>query len=181
MKVHQTKQLKLSASVVAIGAFDGIHLGHQAVIRELVKKSHLEGVPSVVYTFYPPPRSYFQGAKILTKPRKKIELIQNLGVDQLVLAEFNEKYLQRTAENFVNELFLLNPKVILVGDDFRFGYKRIGDVQLLKKYFTVQSVEPIYCINGEKISSTKIRELMEQGEYKQVDSLLGRYNEAIKA
>ncbi|MGG1396573.1 FAD synthetase [Bacillus salipaludis] len=173
MKIHQTEGLKLNGSVIAIGAFDGVHRGHQSVLREMVKDSQVEGLPSVVYTFYPPPRSYFQGAKILTSPEKKIQLIKSLGVEHVVLAQFNEKYLQRTADDFLEELSLLNPAKIFVGDDFRFGHKRSGDVQLLKEHFPVQSINPICSTDGERISSTRIRELILQGKQEQAVPLLG--------
>lgn len=173
MKAHQTGSLTLSDSVVAIGAFDGVHRGHQTVLRELVGKSRLEGVPSVVYTFYPPPRSYFQGAQVLTRPEKKIQLIKNLGVDHVIIANFNENYLQRTAGDFIEELSLMNPKLIIVGDDFRFGHKRAGDVPLLKEQFSVQSIKPICCTEGERISSTRIRNLILQGKQELTDALLG--------
>lgn len=173
LEVHQTDSLQLPRSVVAIGAFDGVHRGHQAVLREMVKNSHLEGVQNVVYTFYPPPRSYFQGAQVLTTPEKKIQLISDLGVEHIVLAKFNEKYLQRTAEDFIEELSLLNPVRIFVGDDFRFGHKRVGDVHLLKEHFPVQSINPICSMDGEKISSTRIRELILRGKREQAAPLLG--------
>lgn len=173
LEVHQTDSIQLPGSVVAIGAFDGVHRGHQAVIRRMVKNSHLEGVPSVVYTFDCPPRSYFQGAQVLTNPEKKIQLISDLGVEHIVLAQFNEKYLLRTAEDFIEELSLLNPVKIYVGDDFRFGHKRMGDVRLLKEHFSVQPIHPIRSMDGERISSTRIRELILQGKQEQALPLLG--------
>ncbi|WHY85769.1 FAD synthetase family protein [Neobacillus novalis] len=173
MKVHQTDSLTLSGSVVAIGAFDGVHRGHQAVLREMVRTSQSAGVPSVVYTFNPPPRAYFQGAQVLTKPEKKIQLIKSLGVSHIVLAEFNEKYLQRTAADFIKELSQMKPNKVIVGDDFRFGNRRSGDVSLLKEHFPVQLINPICCTEGKRISSTRIRELLIQGKQEQAVPLLG--------
>lgn len=173
MSVHQTESLTLPGSVVAIGAFDGVHRGHQTVIREMVKTSRSEGVPSVVYTFYPPPRAYFQGAQILTKSDEKVRLLKGLGVDHVVMAKFDKNYLKRSADNFIRELSTINPKLVLVGDDFKFGHKRAGDVSLLKEYFTVQSIHPICCPEGERISSTRIRELILQGKQEQALPLLG--------
>ena len=173
MKVHQTNHLQLSESVVAIGAFDGVHRGHQAVLREMVRKSRYEGISSVVYTFYPPPKSYFQGVQILTKPIKKIQLIKDLGVDHLVLVNFNEEYLQRTAHDFIEELSLMNPKGIFVGGDFRFGHQRAGDVQLLKEHFQVEPIHPICGPDGKRISSSRIRQLIRQGKQEKAVALLG--------
>lgn len=173
MRVHQNEGFILSGSVVAIGAFDGVHRGHQTVIREMVKNSRSEGVASVVYTFYPPPRAYFQGAQILTNPNEKLKLLKDLGVDHVVLAKFDEHYLQRTPDDFINELSVMNPRSIIVGDDFRFGYERGGDVSLLKKHFLVNPIHPICCANGERISSSRIRELILQGKQDQALPLLG--------
>ncbi|MFS0646443.1 FAD synthetase [Siminovitchia sp. 179-K 8D1 HS] len=173
MSVHQTESLTLPGSVVAIGAFDGVHRGHQTVIRELVRISCSEGVPSVVYTFYPPPRAYFQGAQILTTPVVKAQLLKKLGVDHVVMATFDQDYLQRTADDFIQELSKLNPKKIIVGEDFRFGNKRSGDVPLLREHFLVQTIHPICCPNGERISSTRIRELILKGKRDQALPLLG--------
>lgn len=173
LEVHQTDSLQLPGSVVAIGAFDGVHRGHQAVIREMVKNSRLEGVPSVVYTFDRSPRSFFQGAQVLTTPEKKIQLMKDLGVNHIVLANFDEQYLQRTADDFIEEVSLLNPVRIFVGDDFRFGHKRTGDVTLLKQHFAVPPIPPVRSMDGERISSTRIRELILQGKQEQALPLLG--------
>lgn len=173
MKVYRAESLTLSGSVVAIGAFDGVHRGHQSVIREMVRKGNLEGVPTVVYTFSPPPRVYFQGARTLTSPEQKLTLLERLGVTHTILAKFDEEYVKRTAMEFVEELSLINPKCMIVGDDFRFGNNRAGDVSLLKSYFNVQSINPICCARGERISSTRIRELIVKGKQEQVLPLLG--------
>ncbi|MFD1708767.1 FAD synthetase [Siminovitchia sediminis] len=173
MRVHDTESLTLSGSVVAIGAFDGVHRGHQTVIREMVRKSHLEGVPSVVYTFDPPPRAYSQGAQILTSSDEKIQRLKNLGVDHVIMAKFDENYMKRSAGDFIRELHMIHPRAVMVGNDFRFGNKRAGDVSLLKEHFTVQPVRPVCCPDGERISSTRIRELMMQGKQDQALPLLG--------
>ena len=173
LEVYQTNTLQLSESVVAIGAFDGVHRGHQAVIQEMIHKSQLKKVPSVVYTFDPPPRAYFQGAQVLTKREKKIQLMERLGVDYLVIADFNEGYLERVANDFIEELSELTPKQIVVGDDFRFGHNRSGDLTLLKKHFPVEPLRLICNQDGEKISSTRIRQLLIEGKRRQAVSLLG--------
>ncbi|GIN19519.1 MAG TPA: FAD synthetase [Bacillus bacterium] len=173
MRVHQNERLTLPGSVVAIGAFDGVHRGHQTVISEMVRTSRLEAVPSVVYTFYPPPRAYFQGAQILTNSDEKIQLLKDLGVDHVVLARFDEAYLQRTADDFIKELSLINPKAVIVGKDFRFGNNRAGNLTSLRGHFPVRSMNSICCAKGERISSTRIRELILQGKKEQALPLLG--------
>lgn len=172
MKIHDSEKLKLEDSVIAIGAFDGVHKGHQAVIKQMLEQSDLYNIPSVVYTFDQPPRSYFQGAKILSNKREKMEMLRQLGVDYTVVATFNEEYLNRSPEVFIEELRMMNPKQIIVGEDFRFGYQREGDLELLRQYFQVHTLNPVCCSNGERISSTRIRRLIMQGKMDQAVPLL---------
>lgn len=160
-------------SVIAIGAFDGVHQGHQAVIRLLVERSRSLGVPSVVYTFDPPPRFYFQGAHVLTTLPEKIERLASLGPDHAVIARFDESYTRRRAADFLAEIEGLGPEEMLVGNDFRFGRNREGDVELLAQFFPVCLVEPVYCEDGKMISSTRIRQLLSQGDTQQSVALLG--------
>lgn len=174
LEVHAANEkLILPKSIITIGAFDGVHRGHQKVIRETVRESAIEGVQSVVYTFDPPPRAYFQNAHILTSVKEKIQRFKRLGVDYVVIASFDESYTKRSPESFINELKRLNPKSIRVGEDFRFGKSRKGDVDLLKKHFLVQPIHTVYCTKGTRISSTRIRELMLEGEIQQTEPLLG--------
>jgi riboflavin kinase/FMN adenylyltransferase len=152
---------------MAIGAFDGIHKGHQEVIGQMVKKAEKLNVPSVIYTFDPPPRAYFQQAKTLLSYEQKIEKVRKLGVDHVVVAHFNEEYLNRSALFFICELKEMSPYHLIVGEDFKFGYKRTGDVNLLRKYFEVETIAPVCCPNGERISSTRIRQLISDGKIEQ--------------
>ncbi|WP_216828054.1 FAD synthetase family protein [Alkalihalobacterium elongatum] len=170
--IHQAETLSLNASIVAIGAFDGVHLGHQAVIRKMIEKSLLLKIPSVVYTFDPPPRVYFNNTKQLTSIKEKIEKISLLGVDHVVVARFDYHYLNRSVDQFINELFALNPKEIIVGDDFRFGKGRNGGIEDLKRVFQVKVIEKICCEKGRVISSTRIREMLLNGENEEVEALL---------
>ncbi|KMJ60518.1 FAD synthetase [Bacillus sp. LL01] len=160
-------------SIVTIGAFDGVHRGHQALMREIVQRGRLLNIPTVVYTFDPPPRAYFQNAHMLSSIHEKVRRLQALGLDHCIVAKFNEKYLKQTACQFMDELQQLNPVEIVVGKDFRFGKDRSGDVTLLKECFKVRIIEPIICSNGKVISSTRIRELVSRGENRQAFSLLG--------
>lgn len=174
IETHTEGSLKLSGSVVAIGAFDGVHQGHQAVIRKAVERSKVLGVPSVVYTFDPPPRLYFQGVRTLTSVKEKLTLIRQLEVDYTVLAKFDEFYISRPPIDFINYLKRLNPLEIIVGSDFRFGKNREGDIHLLETYFNIGVMEPICCSSGKVISSTRIRELLSQGQIQESFALLGR-------
>lgn len=172
MKTHHSEILSLDGSVIAIGAFDGVHKGHQTVIKQMVEQSELYDVPSVVYTFNQPPRAYFQGAHILSNKQDKMRKLKKLGVDHTVIATFNAEYLNRSAESFIEELAKMNPRQIIVGEDFRFGYKRAGDIELLRQYFQVHTIHPVCCLHGERISSTRIRELIMDGKMDEAIPLL---------
>lgn len=172
MKIHHAEVLSLDGSVIAIGAFDGVHKGHQTVIRHTIEQSKLYGVPSVVYTFNQPPRAYFQGATILSNKQEKMNKLNKLGVDHTVIATFNTEYLNRSAGSFMEELAKMNPKQIIVGEDFRFGYQRAGDISLLRQYFQVSTISPVCCLNGERISSTRIRKLITEGKMDEAIPLL---------
>lgn len=165
--------LTLTGSVIAIGAFDGVHKGHQAVIKQAVEKSRTFQVPSVVYTFDPPPRNFFKGVQILTPIQEKLSRIEMLGVDYVIVASFDEWYATRPPEDFICELSKLNPAEVTVGSDFHFGKNRTGDVNLLEKYFRINITPPVYCKGGKLISSTRIRQLISEGDFQQSTSLLG--------
>lgn len=173
MKAHINTPYKLPCSIIALGAFDGVHQGHQAVIKLTVERSKLLGVPSVIYTFDPPPRVYFQGARLLTPLEEKLTRLEKLGVDHVIVVSFDQFYAQRSAHEFIGSLEKLNPFEIMVGDDFRFGHQRKGDITLLQNYFTVKVTEPIFCPRGNRISSTRIRQLISQGEFHYSSLLLG--------
>jgi riboflavin kinase/FMN adenylyltransferase len=172
VQIHRSGSLQLSGAVIAIGAFDGVHKGHQKVIQQTVAKSKLLGVPSVIYTFDPPPRAFFQGAKVLSNQINKMNKLSSLGVDHTVIATFDAEYLNRTPESFIEELGMMNPLGVIVGNDFRFGHKRKGDINLLKSHYHVEMMTPVCCASGERISSTRIRELILEGELDQAISLL---------
>ncbi len=174
MRTHYNRTPVLQGSIVAIGAFDGVHLGHQQVIEKAVRKGKELNVPSIVYTFDPTPRSYFQGARILTPIEHKLHLLELLDVDHVIVAKFNEHYMNRPSHTFIEELNLLNPIQIHVGEDFRFGKNRSGDVNTLKTHFDVELTDVVCCSRGNRISSTRIRDLIAQNKYEDAASLLGR-------
>lgn len=174
IETHAEKTLKLPSSVIAIGAFDGIHQGHRTVIRKAVGRSKILGVPSLVYTFDPPPRFYIEGVRILTTIEEKLNLLGQLGVDHTVIAKFDESFKLQPPMDFIRDLNELNPLEIIVGSSFRFGKNREGDIKLLKKYFNVEMIKPICCSEGKIISSTRIRKMISQGKIKESLTLLGR-------
>ncbi|MDF0726511.1 FAD synthetase family protein [Cytobacillus sp. S13-E01] len=173
MEAHFDTSLTLPCSNIAIGAFDGVHQGHQTVIKQVVERSKILQVPSLVYTFDPPPRVYFQGASILTPITEKLSKLEKLGVDHVIVASFNQLYAKRSANHFIGCLSKLNPIEIVVGEDFRFGKDRVGDITLLEQYFKVRVTQPVCCSMGNRISSTRIRQLISNGDIHLSNSLLG--------
>ncbi|MFD1707245.1 FAD synthetase [Siminovitchia sediminis] len=174
MRAASENELKLKSSVVSIGAFDGVHRGHQALIRQMVNRARELGVPSVVYTFDPPPRAYFQGHRVLTSVEEKLELMKKLNVDYTIAARFNKHYALRPPEEFIKELRSLGTKEVWAGRDFRFGKGQEGTIEMLSGYFTVNIFPFVTCEQGEKISSTRVRELLKQKDWIKINHLLGR-------
>jgi len=158
---------------VALGAFDGVHIGHQNVIGGAVSASRRLDVPTVVYTFNPPPKALFHSARILTDIGEKLRRLSALGPDYAVVASFDNDFASRPAEEFLREIASLNPAELWVGRDFRFGAQRRGDVELLARQFTVRLADTVRCSQGEVISSTRIRNLIANGDETGARQLLG--------
>jgi riboflavin kinase/FMN adenylyltransferase len=173
MLVHPSETLKLPASVVAVGAFDGVHRGHQALIRRVLDRAESLEVPSVVYTFDPPPRVFFHGVPVLTHLPEKLRRLETLGLDHVVVANFDAAWVSRSVEGFLEELGALNPEEVWVGPDFRFGRGRAGDVFTLKQFFTTRVFESVKCREGEIISSSRVRALLSRGAVVEARDLLG--------
>lgn len=173
MKTHMYTSLTLPCSIIAIGAFDGVHQGHQAVIQQAVEKSKELHVPSVIYTFDPPPRVFFQGVQMITTIAEKLSILEKLGVDHVVVTRFDLAYANKSAHDFIQTLANLNPMEIIVGEDFRFGQGRNGDLAMLKKYFNVDMMQPVCCSKGNTVSSTRIRQLIAEGDTRLSNLLLG--------
>ena len=169
-------------SVVTIGNFDGVHRGHQALLRQLIEHGRERQAPSVLITFEPLPREYFRGTTMpsrLTRFREKVALLAPLGLDRLLCLPFNEALAQRSADYVVRELLVrgLGVHHVVVGDDFRFGQGREGDFALLQRYgaelgFGVSDLGT-QAEGSERISSTRIRELLAAGELVKAEHMLG--------
>ena len=172
-KRHCHDSLSLSASIVTIGSFDGVHHGHQSLLTNIVQRARQIGVPSVVYTFDPPPKTVFGGKLQLTPADEKIRRISHFDIDHIIIAHFDKIYAARTAEHFVAELGRLNPSEIWIGKDFRFGAGRKGNAASLAEHFDVRIVDEIGCMSGERISSTRLRTLYENGHNEEARRLHG--------
>jgi len=169
--------------VLTIGAFDGVHLGHQAVIRHLLEKSRELAVPSLVIVFEPLPREYLAPLKAparIMSFREKFFAMRALGVDRLLRVQFNESLRAMSAQQFLDDIFVtgLGVRYVVLGDDFRFGNDREGDLEFIKqqgpRYGYEARPTPTLSIDGERVSSTRIREALESADFAEAERLLGR-------
>ena len=170
-------------SVVTIGSFDGVHIGHQAILRQVKEASQRLQIPSVAMTFEPQPREYFSAERAparLMRLREKIETLLSLGVDSVVCLQFNRQLRNLSAADFVEQVLVrgLAVKHLIVGDDFRFGCDRSGDFAMLSEQgklhgFEVQDTATVEA-DGRRVSSTLIREVVEQADFARAAQLLGR-------
>jgi len=170
-------------SVVCIGAFDGLHLGHRALVRHAVARAQALGVPAVAVTFEPLPREFFAPQAPpprLTLARTKVEGLRGFGAEGVGLIRFDGRLSAMSAEEFVHRCLVgrLAAREVWIGPEFRFGHKRGGDIALLQRMgaelgFAAGEIEPVH-LRGERISSTRIRELLVAGEFEHAADLLGR-------
>ncbi|CAC9441377.1 Riboflavin kinase (EC / FMN adenylyltransferase (EC [uncultured Gammaproteobacteria bacterium] len=169
-----------AGSVVTIGNFDGVHIGHKKIISQLVKKSKELGLPSVLISFTPTPQSFFSREQAsLSSFKEKHRLLSELDLDTHLIIRFNQAFSQLAAQTFVQEILLnkLNMKYCLIGDDFRFGKERKGSFELLQslskdKGFTVKETPSILC-NNRRVSSSAIRTLLKNGDTQSASQMLG--------
>jgi riboflavin kinase/FMN adenylyltransferase len=164
---------------LAIGNFDGVHLGHQALLAQLcAQASNLGLVPSVM-TFEPHPREFFSPATApsrLTSLREKLELFAEIGVEQVYLCRFNQRFASMQAPVFIEQVLKRMPaRLVLVGDDFRFGAGRQGTLEDLKSQgFDVRIMQNV-AVDQARVSSTAIRLALAAGELSVAEKLLGRH------
>ncbi len=170
-------------SVVCIGAFDGLHLGHRALVRHAVSRGRDLGLPTVALSFEPLPREFFSRElppPRLTLVRGKVQGLRALGADNVGLLRFDAQLAAMGAEEFVHKLLVgrLGAREVWIGPDFRFGNRRGGDLPLLQALgaesgFTAGEIEPVHS-QGERVSSTRIREALRGGDFTDAARLLGR-------
>ncbi|MEV4413983.1 bifunctional riboflavin kinase/FAD synthetase [Catellatospora sp. NPDC049609] len=170
-------------SVVTIGVFDGVHTGHQQTIGHAVKKARELGLPAVVLTFDPHPSEVVRPGShpaVLTPPLRKAELIEGLGVDVLCVQPFTLEFSKLDADRFVHDVLVehLHAALVVVGENFRFGHRAAGDVELLAKLgrtfgFAVESA-PLVTGDGTIFSSTYVRACVDAGDIETAAAVLGR-------
>jgi riboflavin kinase / FMN adenylyltransferase len=171
------------ATALTIGNFDGVHLGHQAMLAELKRAGGRLGLPACVLTFEPHPREFFapdQAPTRLTSLREKLELLAQQGVERVHVCRFNYRFAQTTPEDFIERIIArgLGARWVLVGDDFRFGARRAGDFVMLKQRAPRHGFElavlPNVALDGDRISSTAVRQALAAGDLERAQRLLGR-------
>jgi riboflavin kinase/FMN adenylyltransferase len=169
---------------MALGFFDGVHKGHQSLLKKTLEVSEEENLESSVMTFKKHPLNLIfpsYAPDLITTNDEKIKLIRSFGIQHVYLNDFNEKLMNLSSENFIRDYLLkkYNLKHLVVGFNYTFGYKGAGTVETLKKYGKKYhigiSIVPPCIIDGEPVSSTRIRELIKSGKVDKVKPLLGRY------
>ena len=167
---------------LTIGSFDGVHLGHQAIIKKLVAESHRSGVPAIVVTFFPHPVRVLRGVKgpyYLTTPEEKNQLLKTLGVDSILTLRFDHSLASKSADSFIRTLHdQLKFSCLLIGYDFRLGANRSGNIDTLtilgqELGYCVRAIEP-YTTTSQPVSSSMIRELIQAGDIRSANRWLGR-------
>ena len=168
--------------VATIGNFDGVHLGHQAVLSQLALKGDMLGLPATVITFEPQPTEFFLPEKApprLSRFREKVEALRSYSIEQLCVLRFNEVLAGMSANDFIQKLLVkgLNVRYLVVGDDFKFGKDRKGDFALLKKMGEEHNFQVVnmhtFAIAETRVSSTRIRQALTAGDLMLAQTLLG--------
>ncbi|ENO88902.1 bifunctional riboflavin kinase/FAD synthetase [Thauera linaloolentis] len=172
-----------AATVLTIGNFDGVHLGHQALLKLLTGKARSLGLPAVVLTFEPHPREYFSPADAparLASLREKLLLLDAAGVDRTHVCRFDARFATQPAQAFIDDTLVrgLNVRHLFIGDDFCFGARRQGDFAMLQAAgtqhgFTVESM-PTLSVAGERVSSSAVRDALAADDLAHAARLLGR-------
>lgn len=175
--------VKVPNAIVTIGTFDGVHLGHQAILKDMVKTAKDIGGETVVITFYPHPRQVLNinaaNLRFITTQEEKLQLLEKSGVDNVIVVNFTKEFSRVSSEDFIRDYIIehINPVKLVIGYDHHFGNNRMGDFNLLSemqnKYnFQVQRIEA-HDVENIAVSSTKIRHSLQQGDIERANALLG--------
>lgn len=169
--------------VATIGNFDGVHLGHQAVLGQLAEKADEFNLPLTVMTFEPQPQEVFrpeQAPPRLTRFREKVQALRRYAVDRVLVLTFNKSFSQQSPDDFIQNLLVngLGVKYLVIGDDFRFGKDRAGDFAMLQAAGAKHGFEVVnmhtFALDGQRVSSTRVREALGAGDLNAAEKLLGR-------
>ena len=168
---------------LTIGNFDGVHLGHQALLQDLKREAQARGLYTAVIIFEPHPREFFapqQAPTRLTSLREKLEIFAGLGMDRVHVCRFNQAFARMPAEDFIHALHRgLHAKYVLIGDDFRFGSGRAGDFALMEKigqqYGVTVNAMRSFLNDGIRVSSTAVRDALARGNLQAARRFLGRH------
>ena len=184
MRVFRGHSRPVPAPVaLAVGNFDGVHLGHAALAKRLADAAERHQLVPTVLTFEPHPREFFAPASAparLTTLREKLELLAGCGVVQTMICPFNARFAALTADEFIERVLVngCRAKYLIIGDDFRFGRGRLGDFALLQRAgarlgFSVEAMGSV-TVEGERVSSSSVRHALAAGEMEHAARLLGR-------
>lgn len=169
--------------VATIGNFDGVHLGHQAVLGQLAEKADELCLPLTVVTFEPQPQEVFrpeQAPPRLTRFREKVQALRRYAVDRVLVLKFNKGFSQQSPDDFIQNLLVngLGVKYLVIGDDFRFGKDRAGDFAMLQAAGKKHGFEVVnmhtFALDDERVSSTRVRSALGEGDLNEAEKLLGR-------
>ena len=178
MKIIRNTNLEQLPCVVTIGNFDGVHLGHQALLTEVKKRAHDLKLESAVITFEPNPKDYFSQSKPQTRIsslREKIELFNEIKIDRVHIIKFNQEFSKVTANEFISVLIKqLKVKEIVVGEDFCFGRGREGGIKKLSASSMKLNIKNKILMDGKRISSTLIRNLLANDKLDEANKYIGR-------
>lgn len=187
MSLYKDKSdIQVPPCVVALGCFDGVHIGHRAVIKEAVRIATAMGMQSAVWTFSEPPKNFFvpNASPLITDPAQKADYIKSLGVDRFICVDFNADIASLSPKDFFEEIILkeLHAKHIVCGFNYTFGAKGAGDTALLSKLCSEKGIElsviPPVSLDGVAVSSSLIRSCIENGNMEYANKYLG-YNYSI--
>ena len=179
--IHEMNDFRENGCVVALGTFDGVHLGHRKLIAEAVSLAGQLHVPSAALTFDRHPLSLIRPDAVplpLTTPEEKERLLSRLGLDVLIVQPFTQEFSQLSPDAFFGQLYAsLHPRALVVGFNYTFGRKGAGDSGLLhhlceKHGVLCRIMEPV-CVEGRPVSSSRIRALIQSGELQEAEALLG--------
>ena len=178
MQVFRHINQKYSPSFLTIGNYDGIHLGHQAILKKLISESKSNNILSSVMTFEPHPREFFSpklAPKRIISLREKLEYFDELKIDQVFIVNFNDEFSRKSYLDFIEILKKnIQAKKIIIGNDFRFGKQREGNIDKLIDNSVDVCVMNKIEYKGERVSSTIIRDSLAAGDLKRAAMLLGR-------